>query len=502
VRYPCGPVVPRPARRTVQLATWAIVVVLLGLGVACGPRSAAGASSAICTPPLTPPATGHGSIPASFAPQIVARRGLACIVGNGFGATAGEITFFTGGSNQPAAAVIRSWSNTLIEMTVPSTAVTGPVEGETSSGEPFYVGPAYVLEAPNGVAKLTASPVEANLAGQPVSVRLLARDSGGRFVKGARVIVSDGLGSVSCTTDASGTCELTIEPFQSATLIAISGTAWTEVKVPVIQPPDERMTLVTSSPALLAGETATLTATVKDAAGHPVFHQQVDFSTTGQHAAVISPASSFTDSTGAATTTITSTSPDWVIVEADTNDHATIAVVDVSWSTSVVSSISPVSGPLGGSTEVTIAGRGFVTGALVYFGNQQAVSVTFVSSTMLRAISPAGEGGVDVRVEEAGSDSSAEPVDVFTYGPPVVMGLSPATGPSAGGTPVTISGVGFAIGAQVFFGSVACSQIRVTSSKSIDVIVPPGSPGIVDVTVITPAGTSARTSSDRYSYSS
>ncbi len=73
--------------------------------------------------------------------KVVARGGLACIVGNGFGAKSGVITFFTGGSNQPAAAVIRSWSNTFIEVTVPSTAATGPVEGQTSSGEPFYAGP-------------------------------------------------------------------------------------------------------------------------------------------------------------------------------------------------------------------------------------------------------------------------------------------------------------------------------------------------------------------------
>lgn len=500
--YPCWPVVPPPAGRTLQPATWLIVAALLSLTVGCGTRAAVGASSASCTPPSKPPATGPGWIPASFATQVVARGGLACIVGNGFGGKPGQITFFAGTSNQPSVAVIRSWSNTLIEVTVPSTAATGPVEGQASSGEPFYAGPAYVLDAPNGVAKLTASPVKATLAGQPVSVRLLARDSAGRAVKGAHVILTDGLGSLSCTTDASGSCELTLKPFQNATLIAISGTAWTQVNVPVTQPPDERMTLTTSSPAVLVGETVTLRATVTDVAGHPIPNQEVDFSTGSQALAVISPTRSLTDSTGVATTTITSKSPDWVVVEAETNDDATGAATDVEWSTSIVSSIAPESGPLGGGTTVTIAGRGFVAGAQVYFGNQQAASVAFVSSTTLRAISPAGEGGVDVRVTQAGSTSSAQPVDVFTYGPPVVMGLSPSTGPSAGGIRVTIDGVGFAIGAQVFFGSIACTQLRVTSSRSIEVVVPPGTPGTVDVTVATPAGRSTRSPSDRFTYSS
>jgi len=495
-------VVHRPAWRAVQPATGVIVAALLGFTLGCGTHGAVGASSASCTSPSKPPASGTRSIRASFVTKVVARGGLACIVGNGFGAKSGTITFLSGESNQPAAAVIRSWSNTFIEVTVPSTAATGPVEGQTSTGEPFYAGPAYVLEAPNGVGKLTASPVEATLVGQPVSVRLRARDSGGRAVTGAKVILSDGLGSLSCTTDAAGSCELTVELFQSATLIAISGTAWTEVNVLVTQPPDERMTLTTSSPALLAGETATLSATVTDVAGHPIPNQEVDFSTGSQAVAVISPSSSFTGGTGIATTTITSKSPDWVVVEAETNHHATGAAVDVSWSTSVVSSIAPDSGPLGGGTTVTIVGRGFIPGAQVYFGNQQATAVTFVASTTLRAVSPAGEGGVDVRVEEAGSDSDAQPVDVFTYGPPVVTGLSPSTGPSAGGTRVTISGVGFAIGAQIFFGAVACTQVRVTSSRSIEVIVPSGTPGVVDVTVATPAGTSTRSPSDRFTYTS
>jgi len=493
--------VPLHAGRTGRSATGVIVAVVLGLTVGCGTHSAVGASSVSCAPPSKPSATAS-PIRASFATKVVARGGLACIVGNGFGAKAGNITFWTGGSDPGMVAVIRSWSDTLIEMTVPSRAVTGPVQGRTSNADSFYAGPAYVLDAPNGVARLTASPVKAILAAEPVSVRLFARDSGGRAVHGARVILTDGLDSLSCTTDASGRCELTIQPIQSATLIAISGTAWTEVMVPVTQPPDQTMTLITSSAALLAGERAFLTATVTDVAGHPVPNQEVHFSTQSQHAAVISPSRSFTDSAGAATTTITSASPDDVVVEADTNDNATIAVLDVSWSTSLVSSISPASGPLRGGTNVTIAGRGFLPGAQVYFGNQQAMSVTFVASTRLRAVSPAGEGAVDVRVEEAGSDSSPQPVDVFTYGPPVVMGLSPAAGPSAGGTRVTISGVGFAIGAQVFFGSVACTQLRVASSTSIQVIVPSGTPGTVDVVVTTPAGTSTRSASDRFAYSS
>lgn len=64
-----------------------------------------------------------------------------------------------------------------------------------------------------------------------------------------------------------------------------------------------------------------------------------------------------------------------------------------------VSGISPASGSVNGGTSVTINGTNFQSGAAVLFGNTAASSVTFVSSTQLRAITPAHTAGtVDVRV--------------------------------------------------------------------------------------------------------
>src|SRR5207245_6073827 len=78
--YSCCPVIHRPAWRTVQPATGAIVAALLGFTVGCGTHAAVGASSASCTSPSKPPASGTRSIPASFVTKVVARGGLACIV--------------------------------------------------------------------------------------------------------------------------------------------------------------------------------------------------------------------------------------------------------------------------------------------------------------------------------------------------------------------------------------------------------------------------------------
>jgi hypothetical protein len=84
--------------------------------------------------------------------------------------------------------------------------------------------------------------------------------------------------------------------------------------------------------------------------------------------------------------------------------------------------------------------------------------------------------------------------------PPVVTGLSPTTGPVAGGTPVTISGTGFAGTSEVDFGTypasiltVSDTTITVTSSGQV-------APGMQDVRVITPFGTSAVVAADQFTY--
>ena len=55
---------------------------------------------------------------------------------------------------------------------------------------------------------------------------------------------------------------------------------------------------------------------------------------------------------------------------------------------------------------------------------------------------------------------------------PIVAGVSPASGPTAGGTTVTISGTGFANGASVSFGGTAASNVTVVGSTTITAVAP------------------------------
>jgi hypothetical protein len=83
--------------------------------------------------------------------------------------------------------------------------------------------------------------------------------------------------------------------------------------------------------------------------------------------------------------------------------------------------------------------------------------------------------------------------------PPLVSGVSPDTGPEAGGTEVIISGVHLDGATTVRFGSTAAASFTVNSPASITATAPAGT-GTVDVTVSTPSGTSSTNSSDRYRY--
>lgn len=95
--------------------------------------------------------------------------------------------------------------------------------------------------------------------------------------------------------------------------------------------------------------------------------------------------------------------------------------------------------------------------------------------------------------------SSSNPNNFTSYIVPSITGISPTSGPEAGGTTVTISGSGFTGATAVHFGSTTGSSITVTDDNSLTVTSPGGS-GTVDVTVTGLYGTSAVVPSDQFTY--
>ena len=106
-----------------------------------------------------------------------------------------------------------------------------------------------------------------------------------------------------------------------------------------------------------------------------------------------------------------------------------------------VSSISPAAGPLQGGTLVTITGIGF-TGTTSVQSSASTSERSPASPNTITVYSPAGTGAVDVTVTTTPTAISAtSAADQFTYvAAPTIMGISPSSGPLAGGTMVTITG--------------------------------------------------------------
>ena len=84
--------------------------------------------------------------------------------------------------------------------------------------------------------------------------------------------------------------------------------------------------------------------------------------------------------------------------------------------------------------------------------------------------SPAGTTGtVDVTVISPNGASALVTGDKFKYENPTVTGVSPSTGPKAGGTSVTVTGSGFALGAatSMKFGSKAAAGVECTDHDQL-----------------------------------
>ena len=164
-----------------------------------------------------------------------------------------------------------------------------------------------------------------------------------------------------------------------------------------------------------------------------------------------------------------------------------------------ITGLSRSTGPSGGGSSVVITGTNFISGSTVAFGANNVTTFTIDSTTQITATSPAGTGTVDVRVSNQGGTSAESVADNFTYFPiPAVTTISPTTGTTAGGTSVTITGQNFLGATAVKFGT-ADAIFTVDSATQITATAPAGT-GEVNVTVITPGGTSAVALYGKFTY--
>lgn len=166
-----------------------------------------------------------------------------------------------------------------------------------------------------------------------------------------------------------------------------------------------------------------------------------------------------------------------------------------------VTALSATAGPVGGGTVVVVSGTSFTGTTSVTLGGT-AVRPTVLSGSQLRVTTPAHAAGlVHVQVRTPAGTSGASAASAFSYeAVPTLTGVSPASGPTAGGSTVTLTGTGLARATAVQFGPTTTTRVVRVSATTLRVTSPTRPAGTVDLRVTTPGGTSAATTRARYTY--
>src|SRR5947207_133225 len=175
----------------------------------------------------------------------------------------------------------------------------------------------------------------------------------------------------------------------------------------------------------------------------------------------IQPNSAFRDAGhwGVLKMTLHATSYDhaFVTTSGATEDAGTANCSNTPSSQPSVSGLNPTTGPAGGGNAVVISGTNFTGATSVKFGTVAATGLTPNSATQITVTAPAGTPSttVDVMVTTPNGTSITTTSDRYAYQStqPQVSSVSPPSGPAAGGTSVTISGINLSGATAVKFGA-------------------------------------------------
>ncbi|WP_324789497.1 IPT/TIG domain-containing protein [Streptomyces sp. H51] len=155
--------------------------------------------------------------------------------------------------------------------------------------------------------------------------------------------------------------------------------------------------------------------------------------------------------------------------------------------------VVPGFGPTTGGNVVLLIGANLGAATSVTFGGTPATILSQDPFGFLITVTapPHAAGNVPVVVTTAagaGSPANYTYIAPPTAQPPTVVGITPQSGPTTGGTPFVIVGTNLA-GASVTFNGVPATGVNVIGGVVLTGVTPPGAAGNVSVQVTTPAGT-------------
>lgn len=150
--------------------------------------------------------------------------------------------------------------------------------------------------------------------------------------------------------------------------------------------------------------------------------------------------------------------------------------------------VDPDHGSFAGGTEVLVRGFDFTETTSVYFGGRivEPLNFQFIDSRRILVRTPPGEPGLhEVRVERAGEVASL--AEGYRYEP---IQVDPPSGSVAGGTFVTITGLGtdFSTDTVVTFDGLELLDVQILGDQGLTGFTPPGVAGTANISVITQSG--------------
>ncbi|MFK4148871.1 IPT/TIG domain-containing protein [Streptomyces sp. NPDC004065] len=207
-------------------------------------------------------------------------------------------------------------------------------------------------------------------------------------------------------------------------------------------------------------------------------------------------ATSFTVDSSTRITAVAPSGTGTVTVTVTTGQGTSSQTVTYTYTTAAVptlTDLTPSQGPVSGGTAVTLTGAGLSGATAVRFDTVPAASFTVDSATRITAVTPAhtaGAAAVTVTTPGGTSSPDAPQARFYFVAAPSLTDLTPSSGPTTGGTTVTLTGNDLLGATAVRFSGTAATSFTVESATQITAVAPAQSAGAAAVTVTTPGGTS------------
>ena len=192
---------------------------------------------------------------------------------------------------------------------------------------------------------------------------------------------------------------------------------------------------------------------------------------------------------------------------SDVNGDGVVNAADISivlsdWGATClgsVTSVTPLHGSTLGGTEITINGTNLGGTLAVSVGGVACTNLQVLSSTLVKAVTPAGNSGA-VAITVISAAGTATAPSPYTYVQQLITSVYPPAGIFSGGTAITITGAFLNGATSVRVGGVACTDVVAVNSTTVTAVTPAGSLGSTSVEVTGPKGTA--TAPNAFTYTS